>query len=261
MYDIMKLSLITYLMEGYNMNTIPKTFAYKNPAHNCFIYRNGAYDLLSYDYFIRQLPSLPLEDENYLSQNGISYAIANDRCEIYDPETKETETISLPVYVAKFGTYTYIGKSHEEITWTEETVVAAERIYKEASNGIKMQQGQEQLSKDALWLKELFGEREIAFVSNLADMLPYPGDFSTPPATQEYSLYVNGVYSFHGYLIGYIVLDLEKTRQESCLELKVPGGLIGKVIGSNAQNINRVRDTLNTKTGMCIRRINVMAES
>lgn len=244
------------------MDDYPSATTYLDDI-DCFILIDGRY-YASNDKMIREMPTLDLSYEQFLNDNGYSFAVIDNECVIV-PEEIGVEDVTFPSY--SYSTagniYLFEEEAHTEPIPDFETYEAACKIRDEVVEKvakIREEKFDELVDEVAEECRVHLGDDDACFISKFYTEIKYPRPYNFSDLSLRlyltHKIIVTKVIYHGGW--GIAILNLSKIEDKPVFSMKLEEELpIGKVTGSGNHNITKLINEINENYGLDIESINL----
>lgn len=239
------------------MNNLPREVFSPVSLENVWIFENKHYRYYGEKHLPFSLPTISLEYEAALKENGTPYRIKGDCCEYWSPEHFEEEKVIAPLYARIGNVYRYT-KSYTGIVPTEETIKSAEQTKEVVDYTIKkmkLYQTVKSILPEGEFAKAFYAYEKDGLELSEATNLDFNGEsFLILPIKRLAPLhnnvwYIDGENAPMAFMKTYtgwnIIIDVNLIKGKSYLELKVPNGKLGLFIGKGGWQVREISADLN----------------
>lgn len=249
------------------INNLPMEVFSPVSLEECWIFENRHYRYYSKRHLHYSLPTVSLEYEATLKENGTPYRIKDDCCEYWNPEHFEEKSVTAPLYVKFNDVYRYT-KSYTGTVPTTESIEAANQTKEVVDYTIKhmkLYQKIKSILPEGEYAKAFDSYAEDDLELSETTELTFNGEsFLILPIKRFVPLhnnvwYLDGKNAPMGFIKTYIgwniIIDMNTIKRFSTLEITVPKGKKGLFIGESGWQVKEISKQLK------YRRINFVEEA
>lgn len=224
---------------------------------NVWIFENKHYRYYGENHLSYSLPTVSLEYEAALKENGTPYRIKGDCCEYWSPEHFEEEKVIAPLY-AKIGNVYRYTKSYTGVVPSEQSIKTARQTKEVVDYAIKQMELYQKIKSilpEGEYAKafnehgdnslELSQTAQLSFngesflILPIGHLVPHYNNvwwIDGEDAEMEFSLRLTGWN---------LIIDMNLIKPKSYLEIKVPKGKAGLFIGKGGWQVREISKKLN----------------